>query len=634
MVLSCHHITKSFGEETILQDVSFHMNEYDKLAIVGSNGSGKTTLLRVLMKEIEADKGEVILGKGITLGYLSQYQNVDEVGSIYEVVLSAKEELAVLEKEIRKLEEKISFSEGKEQQLLLKEYDQKNHLFERENGYSYRSEGIGVLKGLGFEEADFEKTMDMLSGGEKTRVALGKLLLTKPDILLLDEPINHLDLNSIQWLENFLMNYKGSVILVAHDRYFLDRIANKVLDLSLGNAYLYQGNYTDFVKQKEIRNLTLQREYEKQQKEIAHQEEVIAQLRSFNREKSIKRADSRQKTLDKIQRIEQPIEEKHEMRIHLQPDVLSGKDVLQVKHIGMSFSKELFTDISFEVSRGERIAIIGDNGTGKTTILKLIMNKIPLQKGEIQIGANVTIGYYDQEQQSLDDELTLFEELQSTYPDLNDTKVRNILAAFLFTGEDALKNIKNLSGGERGRVSLAKLMLSGANFLILDEPTNHLDMESKEILEKALLQYEGTLLYISHDRYFVNKTADKILELSDGKLNLYYGNYDYYIEKKAETTEAAKVLETPTIDSVQKQDWIEQKQIAAQKRKQKKQIEATEQKIEELEEKIQKIDLEFQNPEYASNSFKLNELAEERKDLEGQLEELYELWENLSDEMC
>lgn len=633
MILSCQNIGMSFGDRQVLKDVTFQIEENDKLAVVGSNGAGKTTLLRIITGELVPDDGVVTLGRGVRVGYLAQYQDTAGLGTIYDIVMSSKRHLLELEHEIRRVEQKMSGLSGEELEAAFAEYEQLNHQFEQQNGYACRSEVTGVLKGLGFAEEDFGKTMDMLSGGEKTRVSLGKLLVTGPDLLLLDEPINHLDMSAIQWLENYLMNYRGTVVIVAHDRYFLDRIADKVLDISPQNTRLYQGNYSTFVNQKAELLQAAQKGFEKQQREIARQEQVIEKLKSFNREKSIKRAESRQKLLNKMERLEAPEAAGRGMSLSLEPETVSGKDVLVVENLSKAFSLQepLFTGVNFSLQRGERIAIIGDNGCGKTTILKTITGRERPDEGLITLGANVTVGYYDQEQQALDDAKSLFEEMQDTYPGLSNTRIRNVLAAFLFTGDDVHKKIGDLSGGERGRVSLAKLMLSGANFLILDEPTNHLDMESKEILENALLCYTGSLLYVSHDRYFINRTAQKILELADKTMTLYYGNYDYYLEKRgAQVPDAAKPEEDDVL-TASKADWAEQKKLSAQRKKAQRQLLETEERIASLEEKLQSLDDEFSKEENAYNSARLNELNDLRQDLSGQLETLYDLWEKQSE---
>lgn len=533
MILSCNNITKSFGTDIILDHVCFHINEREKAAVIGINGAGKSTLFKIIMGESAADSGEVIWAKDTAVGYLSQHQDLSTENSIYDEILSVKAGILRMEENLRRMEAEMKNAEGIELERLLSSYTRLNHEFELQNGYACRSEAVGVLKGLGFEEGEFSKKVSTLSGGQKTRVALGKLLLSNPDIILLDEPTNHLDMTSIAWLETFLSNYAGAVVIVAHDRYFLDRIVTKIIELDNTHAQVFEGSYSEYAVKKAALRKEQLAHYLNQQKEIHRQEEVIAKLRSFNREKSIKRAESREKMLEKIERLEKPAEVNAEMGIRLEPRILSGNDVLTVCGLSKSFGHhQLFSSLDFEIKRGERTAIIGNNGTGKTTLLKLINNLLPADTGEIKLGAKVHIGYYDQEHQVLHMEKTIFEEIQDEYPHMDNTAVRNVLAAFLFTGDDVFKQIHSLSGGERGRVSLAKLMLSEANFLILDEPTNHLDIVSKEILENALISYTGTLLYVSHDRYFINRTATRILDLRCGTLLDYPGNYDYYLEKR------------------------------------------------------------------------------------------------------
>ncbi|MFR2987032.1 MAG: ribosomal protection-like ABC-F family protein [Clostridium sp.] len=533
MILSCSNICKSFGENDILKQVSFHIEDHEKAAIVGINGAGKSTLLKVLIGKLNADDGVVTWAKGASIGYLAQHQDLEGAETIYDALLEVKKPVIQMEARIRSLELEMKSASGDELETKLSEYSRLNHEFEMADGYSYQSEITGVLKGLGFTEDEFSKPITALSGGQKTRVSLGKLLLTKPDILLLDEPTNHLDMESIAWLETYLRNYSGAVIIVAHDRYFLDRVVTKIIELDMGHCTVFSGNYSAYSDKKAMLRDAAIRAYLNQQQEIRHQEAVIAKLKSFNREKSIKRAESREKMLDKIERLEKPTQANDSMDIRLEPDVVSGNDVLTVTDLSKSFDTQtLFTNVDFEIKRGERVAIIGNNGTGKTTLLKIINGIIPADSGQIRLGSKVHIGYYDQEHQVLHMDKTLFQEIQDTYPNMNNTQIRNTLAAFLFTGDDVFKLIRDLSGGERGRVSLAKLMLSDANFLLLDEPTNHLDITSKEILESALNRYTGTVLYVSHDRYFINRTATRILDLTDGSFINYIGNYDYYLEKK------------------------------------------------------------------------------------------------------
>ena len=533
MILACNNISKSFGIDEIIKNASFHIEEREKAAIVGINGAGKTTLLRIIMGEYQADSGEVVISKDRTIGYLAQHQKLTGDNTIYDELLSVKKDIIELEQKIRRLELEMHSKEGAELEAVMEAYSKSTHQFELQNGYAYKSEVTGVLKGLGFEEADFDKRMNTLSGGQKTRVALGRLLLSKPDIIMLDEPTNHLDMNSIAWLENYLVNYDGSVIIVAHDRYFLDKVVTKVIEVERGVVSVFSGNYSDYAaKKKQLMDAKL-KEYYNQQRDIKHQEEVIAKLKSFNREKSIKRAESREKMLDKIDVIEKPITEQETMHFKLEPAKESGNDVLSIEGLSKAFGdNKLFENVSFEIKKGEKVALIGNNGTGKTTILKIINHIIEADAGKVRLGANVEIGYYDQEHNVLHMDKTAFDEIGDDYPDMTNTQIRNMLACFLFTGDDVFKKIKDLSGGERGRVSLAKLMLSNANFLILDEPTNHLDIMSKEILESAINRYTGTVLYVSHDRYFINKTATRIIELSANTVTNYIGNYDYYLEKR------------------------------------------------------------------------------------------------------
>ena len=564
MVLACNNISKSFGIDEIIKNASFHIEEREKAAIVGINGAGKTTLLRIIMGEYQADSGEVIIAKDRTIGYLAQHQKLSGDNTIYDELLSVKKDIIELEQKIRRLELEMHSKEGVELEAVMEAYSKSTHQFELQNGYAYKSEVVGVLKGLGFDESDFEKKMNTLSGGQKTRVALGRLLLSKPDIIMLDEPTNHLDMNSIAWLENYLVNYDGSVIIVAHDRYFLDKVVTKVIEVERGIVSVFSGNYSDYAaKKKQLMDAKL-KEYYNQQRDIKHQEEVIAKLKSFNREKSIKRAESREKLLDKIEVIDKPITEQETMHFKLEPAKESGNDVLSVEGLSKAFGgNRLFDNVSFEIKKGEKVALIGNNGTGKTTILKIINHIIDTDAGKVKLGANVEIGYYDQEHNVLHMDKTAFDEIGDAYPDMTNTQIRNMLACFLFTGDDVFKKISDLSGGERGRVSLAKLMLSNANFLILDEPTNHLDIMSKEILESALNRYTGTVLYVSHDRYFINKTASRIMELSANTVTNYIGNYDYYLEKRDILAPKEVKQVSSEKNTAVKDDWKAQKEEQA-----------------------------------------------------------------------
>ena len=643
MILSCQNISKAFVENQVLKNVSFHIEDHEKAAIVGINGAGKTTLLRIIVGEMTPDDGQVVLARDKTLGYLAQNSTVDTSHTIYEELLSVKADLLRLEEKIRECENNMKHAEGDALEDLMKQYTSLTHAFETGGGYLYRSELVGVLKGLGFTEDEFSKPVATLSGGQKTRVALGRLLLQNPDLIILDEPTNHLDMNSIAWLETYLLNYKGAVLIVSHDRYFLDRIAGKVIEIDQSKATTFMGNYSDYAVKKEQLRVAAWNAYMNQQREIKHQEEVIEKLKSFNREKSIKRAESREKMLDKIEVIEKPSEVRADMKLTLMPRILSGNDVLTVEHLAKSFdSHKLFTDVNFEIKRSEHVAIIGDNGSGKTTLLKILNGLVPADQGTFRLGSNVEIGYYDQEHHVLHSDKTLFEEISDDYPYLNNTQIRNVLAAFLFTGEDVFKRISDLSGGERGRVSLAKLVLSNANFLILDEPTNHLDIMSKEILEDALNGYEGTILYVSHDRYFINRTAHRILDLTEGQFISYVGNYDYYLEKHdtvmaaieanaPQNADADSAVAAKAAESEVKLDWKAQKEEQARLRKKENDLKKCEEKIAELEARISEIDTEMSDPTIGTQVAKLQELSKEQTSCQEQLEKLYEQWEELAE---
>ena len=656
MILACHNISKSFGDRVIVQNGSFHIEEREKAALVGVNGAGKSTILKMIMNEEPTDGGDIILAKGRTIGYLAQHQDLIPHGTIYEELRSAKADIIEMEQRLRSIEEELKSLSGDALENRLETYNRLQSEFEARNGYACESEITGVLKGLGFTEEEFSKKTDTLSGGQKTRVALGKLLLTSPDILLLDEPTNHLDLNSIAWLETFLINYQGAVFIVSHDRFFLNRVVSKVVEIENGEIRMYLGNYQAYSEKKQqIRDARL-KEYLNQQREIRHQQAVIEKLRSFNREKSIRRAESREKMLEKMTPVEKPMDEPREMHFTLEPSCISGNDVLSVEGLSKWFdSQVLFKDVSFEIKRGEHVAIIGDNGTGKTTLLKILNQVQKADAGSFTLGAKVQIGYYDQEHHVLHNNKTIFDEISDDYPTLNNTQIRNTLAAFQFTGDEVFQVISTLSGGEKGRVSLAKLMLSEANFLILDEPTNHLDIASKEILEEALNNYSGTVLYVSHDRYFINQTATRILELVNQTFVNYIGNYDYYLEKKEELTKAyasvpsaekagnfgnraagnASESTGPSAGAASSKpsalSWQEQKELQAKERKRKNDLKKTEEEISRLEERNEEIDHELTLEEVYSNSIKCQELTSERTQNEEKLEELYEKWESLAE---
>ena len=634
MILSCQNISKTFGTDVILKNASFHIEDREKAAIVGINGAGKSTLLKIIVGDLEADSGEAVLSKGKTLGYLAQHQDLESENTIYEELLTVKQDVLDLERDMHTLELRMKELSGGELENALAQYTRLSHEFEQKNGYACKSEVSGVLKGLGFEEEDFGKQVSTLSGGQKTRVSLGKLLLSRPDLILLDEPTNHLDMNSIAWLETFLLNYDGAVLVVAHDRYFLNRIATKIIEIDAGEVTVFQGNYSDYAAKKAQLREARMNAWLNQQREIKHQEEVISKLKSFNREKSIRRAESREKMLDKMEILEKPTEVRSEMHITLEPKITSGNDVLTVEHLSKAFGPlQLFSDLTFSIKRGERVALIGNNGTGKTTILKILNGLLDADSGSFTLGARVQIGYYDQEHHVLHPEKTLFEEISDAYPDLDNTTIRSTLAAFLFTGDDVFKRIADLSGGERGRVSLAKLMLSEANFLILDEPTNHLDIVSKEILEQALNRYTGTVLYVSHDRYFINTTATRILDLTGGVLVNYIGNYDYYLEKHDILTPSSSVESKAAQEeepSAAKLDWKQQKEEQARQRKRENDLKKTEEEIFQLESRDEEINELMTHEDIYTNVAECQKLHQEQEELKKRLETLYEQWEALA----
>ena len=647
MILSVNNVEKSYTDNQILKKVSFHLNDNDKAALIGANGCGKTTLLKVIMGLEHADSGEVTFSKDLSVGYLPQNALLDSDKTVYDEVLSVKQDLMDMEYELENIQSAMEHASGNELNELIHKHTALLSEFEDKGGYVYKSEVRGVLLGLGFIEEQFSQSVNTLSGGQKTRVALGKLLLNSPDLIILDEPTNHLDMSSVSWLENYLLNYKKAVFVVSHDRYFLDRIVNKVIEIEAGKATTYDGNYSEFSVKKEILRNAAMNAYIKQQAQIEHQEAVIEKLRSFNREKSIKRAESRVKVLEKMDRLEKPVELNDDMQLTLTPRIESGKDVLYVEGLRKAFGENvLFDDLTFELKRGDHVAIIGDNGTGKTTLLKVLNEVESADKGSFRLGTKVSIGYYDQEHHVLNDDNTIFEEISDAYPNLNNTEIRNVLAAFLFTGDDVFKKISSLSGGEKGRVSLAKLMLSEANLLILDEPTNHLDITSKEILETALNNYEGTLLYVSHDRYFINRTADRILELKDKSFTEYLGNYDYYLEKrdqiKAYTNSASsdnKNVSNRSSDQAlqaandSKSDWKAQKELQAQKRKVQNRLNEIEKKIAELESEKESLEKALADPVNSYNSAKLNELTSKLAQADDALLPLMDEWEQVSEEL-
>lgn len=630
MILALNNVSKAFGTDVILKNISFHIEEKEKVAIVGVNGAGKSTLFKIITGELSLDSGEVIMPKSATTGYFSQSLEIDSSKTIYGELLTVFEPIMLMEQQLRDMEAQMSHKSGDQLEKLMEKYSELSHKMEEMDGYSYQSRLRGVIKGLGFSDEESSQTINQLSGGQKTRVALGKILLKAPDILLLDEPTNHLDIDSLRWLEDFLRSYKGAVVIISHDRYFLDKVVGKVIEIENKKAKEYFGNYSYYAEKKIVDREIEYHRYINQQKEIKHQEDVIKKLREFNREKSIKRAESREKMLDKIERIEAPENLPDKMRLEIKPVKESGNDVLSVDNVSMAFDGvPLFDNISFNIKKGEKTALIGPNGIGKTTLFKIILSRLEAKGGSVKLGSNVVIGYYDQEQSDLNLNKTIFDEISDAYPDLTITQIRNVLAAFVFTGDDVFKTIGSLSGGEKGRVALAKIMLSNANFLILDEPTNHLDINSKEILEQAIQCYTGTVLYISHDRYFINSTATKIVELNKDKATIYLGNYDYYTEKLKEN-EIVKIEEVKSIETETKLDWKKQKEIQAQQRKKDNRIKKIEKEIEETENKIDELDNLLATEEVYTNSMRSREIYEEKESLEEKLMELYEKFEEIN----
>jgi len=645
MILSCQNLSKTFVDRPILKQASFQLEEHEKAAIVGVNGAGKTTLLKMIIGQLPADEGLITFAKDKTFGYLAQQSDLSSSHTIYEELLSVKQDLVSMEQQLRDLEESMKHCEGTQLEEIMDRYTRMTHDFEVRGGLLYKSELTGVLKGLSFLDEDFDKQISTLSGGQKTRVSLAKLLLQSPDLIILDEPTNHLDIASISWLETYLRSYKGAVLIVSHDRYFLDRVVTKVIAIENGLVRSYAGNYSDYAAKAAMLRKAAVNAYLKQQEEIHHQQQVIDKLKSFNREKSIKRAESREKMLDKMELLEKPVEIRDDMHLKLTPQIISGNDVLSIEDLSKHFgSLTLFEHVDIEIKRGEHVAIIGDNGTGKTTLLKIINELESMDSGQIRLGSKVEIGYYDQEHHVLHSEKTLFDEISDDYPALTNTQIRNTLAAFLFTGDDVFKKISELSGGERGRVSLAKLMLSNANFLILDEPTNHLDITSKEILEQALNDYEGTVLYVSHDRYFVNQTATRILDLYNKQFYSFAGNYDYYLEKKdvveqpsgavqpnGQTTTAGANTDAAESDSDSKLSWQQQKEEQALKRKKENRLRKCEDDIAALEDEIAQLNEQMADPAIATDVAKLQELSKKQTALQETLEQRYEEWEELSE---
>lgn len=632
MLLECAQLEKSFGDNVIVKDASFKIEENEKVALVGINGCGKTTLIRMIIGELDQDQGQIIINKNANIGYLSQNSTLESELTVFEEVFSTRSDLPEMERTLRNIENDMKNASDDELERLMKRYASINEAFERAGGYEYKSRVIGVLKGMGFDEADYSKKINVLSGGEKTRVALGKLLLTPLDLLILDEPTNHLDLDAVAWLEGFLAAYQGALLLVSHDRYFLNKTVSKVIEIDNGKLRTFKGNYDEYSKKKRELIQSAIKAYNNQQREIEKQEKVIETLRRFNREKSIKRAESREKLLDKIERLDKVEENTAQMRISFTPTYESGKDVLHVENISKAFDDNvLFTECSFDIYRGDKIALIGENGAGKTTLIKLLLNQLAADTGLIKFGTNVSVAYFDQEHAILDKDKTIFQEISDSYPELNQTKIRNTMAAFMFTEDDVFSKIGYLSGGEQGRVALAKLMLSNANFLILDEPTNHLDIMSKEILEEAVNNYEGTILYISHDRYFINKTAHRIFHLNNKSIFQFTGNYDEFIEKTKNPVTISKENTSRTEKiSDSKESWLKAKEDSNQRRKTENAINKIQKRLDEIEERKNELNEMLNLDEVATNYSRLNEITSEIQALTEEEDQLFEQWDSLS----
>ena len=637
IVLSCKNICKSYGITDVLKDITFSINEGDKVGIIGSNGEGKSTLFKILSKELTQDDGEVFIDKNKSLGYLSQHLSLDSCNTIYDEILLVFKDLQRLETKIADLELKMNepydVNNSDYHEKIIKDYGMAQDIYENRGGYTYKGEISRVVKGLGFTEEDFTKLVSTLSGGQKTRVALCKLLLLNPDILLLDEPTNHLDLEAIEWLEEYLKTYKGTVIVISHDRFFLDSVTTATFQVINGHVNCYNAPYTkslDLMKKDHDAKL---KAYNLQQAEIKRQEAIIEKFRSFNREKSIKRAESREKLLDKIERIDAPDQEKSASKIKFETSVKSGYDVLHIENLSKSFGdKKLFSGLSLDLKRGEKIALIGENGRGKTTLFRIIMDKISSDNGVKVLGTNVNIGYYDQEQSNLNLDKTILNEIWDDFPELTTSEVRGFLGSFLFSGDDVFKDINKLSGGERCRINLLKLMLSKSNLLLLDEPTNHLDIPSREALEEAILSYDGTLIVISHDRYFLNKVINKIVELQEDGSTEYLGNYNYYTEKKKNPTrfETYESLASGKTKTQINEEKKKKKALEKEAKAKQNEIKTLEDIISKSEEELIKLQEELCKEEIYSNPSESERVNKEIKTLETQIESLYNQWEELS----
>jgi ATP-binding cassette subfamily F protein 3 len=631
IILNCDGISLSFGINTVLKDITFKVEENDKIGIVGVNGAGKSTLLKVIAGILQADSGNIYISKNTRLGYLEQNSGLESSNSLWDEVLSVYKKLMDAEERLKALELRISTEKDDERlSSLMKEYSNLSDQFSRNGGFEYRSKVKGVLRGLGFTEEQFDLKVEILSGGQKTRLALAKLLLDEPDILILDEPTNHLDIEAIEWLEGFLKNFSKAVLIVSHDRYFLDSVTFKTLELEGSNSKLYNGNYTKYVEQKAVDREILQKHYEIQQQEIARMEAFIKQQKQWNRERNIIAAESRQKAIDRMEKIEKPKNLPGKIKIKLKSSITSGNDVLFAEGLSKGYpGKPLFKNISFNLKRGEKAFLLGPNGCGKSTLLKILTGKIQEDAGVVEYGHKVSVGYYDQEQEYLDESKSILEEVLDSNPQLTLTQARNMLASFLFKGEDVLKPISVLSGGEKARVSLVKLILSGSNFLILDEPTNHLDINSREVLEESINEFDGTILAVSHDRYFINKLSTRILELNGDSMIDCRGNYSFFVDYKSKLKSTSQENRDSNNISASKVEYQAVKNEKAKARKLEKQLNDTENAIARTEERLKAIEQEMTREEVLSDHLKLTDLYEEQNSLKQELDRLYELWELL-----
>jgi len=633
IVLAGKNIKKSYGVETIIENINFTVQDNDKIGVVGVNGAGKSTLFKIITGVLEKDEGDIFLSKNIRIGYMSQYFDFESENTILDEILTVFSHLTSMEKEMRELELRISNSNSTDPALeqLLKSYSNLQEQYKQHKGFEYQSLVRGVLKGLGFDNDEFDKKVNILSGGQKTRVALGKILLNEFDILLLDEPTNYLDIQSVEWLEGFIRGLKSAVVIVSHDRYFLDMITNRTFEIENKTLTEYNGNYSKYIDLKKEKMEELMKDFAIQQKEVERQKDIITRFRQYNREKSIKQAESREKALEKMELMDKPVSPPKGVKFSFDPQVKSGNDVLYVTEVSKSFDKQIFNNATFEIKRGEKVALLGPNGIGKTTLLKIIMGIISSDSGSIRLGTNVNIGYYDQEQENLNYDRIVIDEIWDEYPRMNQTDLRTKLAAFLFQGEDVFKEIFKLSGGEKSRISLLKLILSKSNFLLMDEPTNHLDILSKQVLEDALSNYSGTVLFISHDRYFINKVADKVVDLDSKGCITYKGDYSYYLSKKpAYQAETEDKYGTEDQSSEQKNDWMKQKEDKSNQKKQQKRLETVEKEIEKIEIRIQEISGLLEKPEVFTDHVKCQVLHDEDEQLKLELDELYIEWGELT----